>query len=226
MASRSGDGPADQNGPVVWSNRAGVRLAAAGVFGVVAAFLSGRFESWSFSLVAGWIAAAAVFLVWNWAVIGRMNAADTAAHATREDPTRAASEIVVLFASLGSLAGVALLLINSGGNKSGLAAALALGSVASAWLVVHTLFTLRYAKLFYAGAPGGVEFNQDEAPRYRDFAYLAFTIGMTYQVSDTELQDSEIRAAALRHALLSFLLGAVILASTINLVAGLGGSSK
>ena len=72
---------------------------------------------------------------------------------------------------------------------------------------------------------GGVDFNQSASPRYLDFAYLAFTIGMTFQVSDTDLQTSAIRATALRHALLSFLFGAIIVATTVNLVAGLGASS-
>jgi uncharacterized membrane protein len=62
-------------------------------------------------------------------------------------------------------------------------------------------------------------------PRYRDFAYVAFAIGMTFRVSDTDLESPAIRASALRHALLSYLFGAVILATTINLVAGLASSS-
>ena len=52
--------------------------------------------------------------------------------------------------------------------------------------------------------------------------YLAYTIGMTFQVSDTEIGSPAIRATVLRHALLSYLLGAVVLAVTINLIAGLG----
>jgi len=72
---------------------------------------------------------------------------------------------------------------------------------------------------------GGVNFNQDAPPRYLDFAYLAFTIGMTFQVSDTDLQTGSIRATALRRALLSYLFGAVILATTINLFSGLGSGS-
>ena len=79
----------------------------------------------------------------------------------------------------------------------------------------------RYARLYHLGPNGGIDFNQHAPPRYSDFAYLAFTIGMTFQVSDTNLQTAEIRATALRHALLSYLLGAVILATTINLVSGL-----
>ena len=70
-----------------------------------------------------------------------------------------------------------------------------------------------------------MDFNQAAPPRYVDFAYLAFTIGMTFQVSDTDLQTPAIRATALRHALLSYLFGAVIVATTVNLVAGLGTSS-
>jgi uncharacterized membrane protein len=86
---------------------------------------------------------------------------------------------------------------------------------------VHTLFTLRYAELYYTGPDGGVDFNEGNPPRYVDFAYLAFTIGMTFQVSDTDIRAYPIRATALRHALLSYLFGAVVLASTVNLLAGL-----
>jgi uncharacterized membrane protein len=85
---------------------------------------------------------------------------------------------------------------------------------------------LRYARLFYGGdEPGGIDFHEgdDYRPDYGDFAYLAFTLGMTYQVSDTDLVDRPVRMAALRHALMSFLLGAIILAITINLVASLLG---
>jgi uncharacterized membrane protein len=86
---------------------------------------------------------------------------------------------------------------------------------------VHSLFTLEYARLYYEEPVGGVDFNQQERPTYRDFAYLAFTLGMTYQVSDTSIGSSAVRAVALRHALLSSVFGAVIIAATINLVVGL-----
>jgi uncharacterized membrane protein len=90
--------------------------------------------------------------------------------------------------------------------------------------MVHTVFMLRYAQLYYAGEQGGIDFNQADPPTYTDFAYLAFTIGMTFQVSDTPLRSKVIRRTALRHALLSYLFGTGILATTINLVASL--SSK
>jgi uncharacterized membrane protein len=100
-------------------------------------------------------------------------------------------------------------------------AGVAVVSVALSWGLIHTLFTLRYASLYYWDQEGGIDFNQDEPPRYSDFAYLAFTLGMTFQVSDTNLQSNDIRATALRHGLLSYVFGSVILATLINLIVGL-----
>ena len=178
---------------------------------------------WNYAPACGWITAAVVFLIWTWAMIAKMSPARTASHATREDPTRVPTDIFILSASVASLLGVACLFAagQSQGVQADIAAVVGVGSVAAAWLVVHTIFTLRYALLYYADSAGGIDFNQTEAPAYADFAYLAFTIGMTYQVSDTDLKTRAIRATALRHALLSFLLGAVILGAAVNLVAGL-----
>jgi uncharacterized membrane protein len=99
--------------------------------------------------------------------------------------------------------------------------AIGLISVVLSWLCVHTVFTLNYARLYYQDEPGGIDFNEPDRPDYRDFAYLAFTIGMTFQVSDTNLTTKPIRRTALRHALVSYLFGAVIIALVINIVASL-----
>ena len=93
--------------------------------------------------------------------------------------------------------------------------------MAVSWGVVHTTYALKYARLYYRGPNGGVDFHDPVEPAYKDFAYLAFTVGMTFQVSDTEINAREIRATILKQALLSYLFGAVILAVTINLLAGL-----
>ena len=191
--------------------------------------ITGLLGAWPYSPLAGWAAAAATFVVWSWvAAIAPMSAAQTAAHAVREDPGNAAADLIVLSAAVVSLAAVGVVLIrasSANGSAQSLLAGAAVSTVALSWAAVHTLFTLRYARLYYSGADGGVNFNQKMPPRYLDFAYLAFTIGMTFQVSDTNLQTPPIRATALRHALLSYLFGAVILATTINLIAGLGASS-
>jgi uncharacterized membrane protein len=128
---------------------------------------------------------------------------------------------VLLLASLASLGAVAVLLVGSARGQDLLAAALGVLGVAVSWLTVHTIYTLGYAAVYYAGRPGGIDFNQDEPPRYADFAYVGFTLGMTYQVSDTTITDSAIRSMVLRQSLLSYLLGAVVIATTVNLVIAL-----
>jgi uncharacterized membrane protein len=199
------------------------RAVIATVFGSAAAIAIGTSVNWRYAPASGWLAAAAVFLSWTWAIIGRMSTSRTASHAKREDPTRVGTHIFLLSASVASLVGVAYLF--TAGSAQGAEAVIAdlvgVMSVATAWFMVHTIFTVRYAFLYYVDPEGGVDFNQSDGPNYADFAYLAFTIGMTYQVSDTDLKTRAIRSTALRQALLSYLFGAVILAVTVNLIAGL-----
>jgi uncharacterized membrane protein len=201
-------------------------LVAAGVGIVVGVPLSlllgGRFGG-----LIGWDAAVAVYCSWVWLKVWPLDAAHTGPLAEHEDPTRAAADLILLGAAVVSLIAVALVLASAAklsGTAEVLRIGLGLGSVVLSWVLVHTVYTLRYARLYYRDVDGGVSFNQDEKPSYRDFAYLAFTIGMTFQVSDTPIEDREIRTTALHHALLSFMFGTGIIATTINLVASL--SSK
>lgn len=206
-------------------------LAGAGL-GIAAAVATGLADR-TYAPAVGFDVAGIVFLSWTWLAVGPMDAGQTAAHATREDPTRTMTRLIVLAAAVASLAGVGTLLLGttSGANRAG-AAVLGLGSVAIAWLVVHTLFTLHYAELYYGpgggdparpgkGDAGGIDFALDTPPQYGDFAYLAFTIGMTYQLSDTPLTTRALRSSVLRHALLSYLFGSLILGASVNLVVSL-----
>ncbi len=195
------------------------------VVGVVAGLVTALLGAVALMFAVGWIASAGTYIAWVWLRVGHLDSASTKAHATREDPSRGAAELLLVLASLASLGVVALVLIDdssTSGVSSGLIALLAILSVALSWALVHTLFMLRYASLYYSGVQGGVDFHQQEDPDYGDFAYLSFTLGMTYQVSDTDLSDRRFRVMALRHSLLSFVFGAVILATVINLIAGLG----
>lgn len=205
-----------------------LRLAVMATLGIVAGLACGLLGAWPFAPLVAWDVAAGFFGAWIWlTAIGPMGTAATSRHATRDDPGDAMSDLIVLTAAVASLIAVGYVLIRATTAKGGAQAALAglgVASIALSWFVVHTLFTLRYAKLYYSGNGSGIDFNQRAEPKYLDFAYLAFTIGMTFQVSDTDLQTPAIRATALRHALLSYLFGAVILAATINLIASLGSS--
>lgn len=202
------------------------RLIIVLIIGIIAGVLTGFLWAWKYAALVGWDALAASFTAWTWVSVSRMDAAGTADHATREDPSQAVSYILALAASVASLIAIGVILVSANshhGSSRWLLAGLAAASVALSWLLVHTLFTLRYARLYHR-ADGGISFNQHDPPRYLDFAYLAFTIGMTFQVSDTDIESSAIRAAALRHALLSYLFGAVILATTVNFVVSLSSS--
>ncbi len=74
--------------------------------------------------------------------------------------------------------------------------------------------------VFRTSTPG-IDFNSDDPPAYSDFLYFSYNLGMTYQVSDTDVSSSLIRRVVLRHSLLSYVFGASILATTINLVTGI-----
>ena len=201
-----------------------LRVSVAAVVGACAGMLISLPGTWQLGTLTGWDTAAVVYLVWTWKTIWRRDAAATARLAVREDPGRATADALLLVASVASLLAVALVITAASTRDAGTRdarAALAVASVGLSWTVVQTVFTSRYARLYHLGPEGGINFNQEAPPRYSDFAYLAFTIGMTFQVSDTDLRTAEIRATALRQALLSYLLGAVILATTINLVSGL-----
>jgi uncharacterized membrane protein len=203
---------------------ASTRASVAAVAGVGAGVLVGLAGSWQIGTLAGWDLAAGVYVAWTWATIWHRDPAATARLALREDPGRAVADALLLVASMASVLAVVLAIAagrDAGPGERDLRAGLAVASVALSWTVVQTLFTLHYARLYYTRPVGGIDFNQETPPRYADFAYLAFTVGMTFQVSDTALGSSALRAATLRQALLSYLLGAVILATTINLVAGL-----
>jgi uncharacterized membrane protein len=204
--------------------RAGVRVVIAFASGLVAFGVAIGFTPWQVAITIAWIVSGAVFLAWIWLNIRHADSASTARLATIEDPSRFVADLLLIAASGASLVAVALALLEAsterGATKDLIIAVAGLCLVVS-WTTVNTVFTLRYARLYYGDTPGGIEFGDEAAPTYADFAYLAFTIGMTYQVSDTQLSAREMRKTALRHALLSFVFVTSVVAMTINIVAQL-----
>jgi uncharacterized membrane protein len=204
-----------------------MRLVMSAVVGLLVAAILLLFVPWQAAVLLGWDLMAAVFLIWIYVTLLGMSGAATKAHARQEDESKPVTDLVLVSAALVSLVGVALDLVKAS-QSTGLARALitsvAVASVGLSWAIVHVVYMLKYADAFYADEPGGIDFNdRDQArlPDYHDFAYLAFTIGMTYQVSDTTLRNQDMRRTALRHALLSFVFGTSIIAVTINVVANL-----
>jgi uncharacterized membrane protein len=212
--------------PLDHSGLAARRVIVGAILGAITAAIAvGAGASWSVAALGAEDAGAAVFVSWVWASIAGADAAATARLARAEDASHAAAEAVLLGAGVASLLAVVFTLAQAGDARApqrGLMTALAIASVGLAWLTVHTVFLLRYARTYYTPPDGGIDFG-GEPPDYGDFAYLALTIGMTFQVSDTDLTAKRMRRVALHHALLSYVFGTVIVAITVSSVAGLLG---
>jgi len=177
-----------------------------------------------YGILTAWLVAVAVYLGWLWLGCWNLDADATRSAARREDPTRALSDVLLLTAAVASLAGVVLVMVDAQKDSGGGEAAktvVGILTVVASWFLVHSLYTEKYARLYFYEQIGGISFNTDEAPVWTDFAYISFTVGMTFQISDTDLQTSAVRRLALTHMLLSYLFGAVIIAVTINTLAGI-----
>jgi uncharacterized membrane protein len=202
------------------------RLVTVLAAGLVAGLILIWFMTWALALVGGWDAAALTFLLATWPIILRAEGARAAELASREDDTKDTARALLVSAGVASLLGAGYAL-HLAGHHSGLLRpgliSLAVLTVVLSWTLVNTVYTLRYADEDHRSTQGGIDFGGREPamPSYRDFAYVAFTIGMTYQVSDTTLRDPLIRRSVLGHAALSYLFGVVIVAGLVNLTSGL-----
>ena len=173
-------------------------------------------------VILGFIVAALAFSVPLAVLIWRTDADRTEELFASAEPTRSVVDTIVVVAGVASLGAIALLLGGGSNNAHKVVEpALTLATVAVAWLSIHITYVLRYARHYLVEEPGCIDFNSKTKPRLSDFAYFAFTLGMTYQVSDTDLTTPRIRKVVLAHTLLSYVFGTVIIAATINLVAGL-----
>ncbi|CAN7460041.1 DUF1345 domain-containing protein [Knoellia sp. LjRoot47] len=209
--------------------RTRIHLAVGGVLlfaGLLVPLPAGA--QWPAHLLVGWIVGALAFCIPVLRLAFRLDASATAGMLEGAEGGRTETDVIVIIAALASLGAVALMLLGdgSGGASSqvfeGLLSVLA---VAAGWLALHTTYVLRYARHYLVNEPGCIDFNGEDPPRLSDFAYLSFTLGMTYQVSDTALKTPEVRRLVLRHTLLSYLFGTVIVAATINLVVGLASAN-
>jgi uncharacterized membrane protein len=202
-------------------------VLSAVVLGTIAGVIAGFLLPWQATILLSWDVTAVVIILWVYVTTSRFSPAETREYASREDDSRVSAQFLLLGASLASLVGVGLDLHRASNEEETakvLLVALGLATVVASWFVVHTTFLLQYAHQYYnEGEVGGINFKEgpDYQPDYRDFAYVAFTIGSTWQVSDTDVTDRTMRRIVLQHSLLSYLFGAVVLATLINVIASL-----
>jgi uncharacterized membrane protein len=210
-----------------WHAPAMRRAAIVGTAGLAVGLALLWLAPWQMAVIGGWNATALAFLAAVWPIIIRVDGPHTERLATREDESRGTATVLLVGASVASLLGVGFALGLAGRENGGtrvLLIGVAMTTVTLSWVLINTLYTLRYADLHFRSPTRGIAFDDPtglDKPDYRDFAYVAFTIGMTYQVSDTTVRDRRTRRTVLSHALLSYVFGVVIVAGVINLVAGL-----
>lgn len=206
-------------------------VVALAVGSVVFFSLRGRVLVWT-DAIASWDAFAFIILGLAWLVILRTPQTKMRARATAQDlGRRLISFFVVVAASVALFAVGFLLGANRNVPQPHLTAhlVLTLSTVIFSWMLVHTVFGLHYAHVFYGDSDeprqdrheGGLDFPGGHAPNYFDFAYFAFVIGMTCQVSDVQITSRKLRRLTLLHSVLSFAFNTIILALLINTVSSL-----
>lgn len=202
-----------------------VRGLVSVLVGVVVAAVVATWLGIAASLLAGWSALCLVSVVWILAVTWPMDGAATRAHATREDPGRPIARGIAVIGSVASLGAVAVVLVQArdvDALRASLLAAVAVIAVVASWALIQVDYMLRYAHVYFAEPVGGIDFHQEHDPCYVDFAYFSVGLGMTYQVADTDVATTELRRVVIAQTMLAYLFGAVILATVINLISGLG----
>ena len=185
-------------------------------------------------LILSWVSFVFVYLLFSWIVISTFHPIEVKKLAKKEDSTGTFIFLFVLGAAVCSLAGIFLLLKTIPKGHNGFLnpkQILSFASVFASWILVHTIFTLRYAHLYYktdednkeneTSISYGLDFPGDQGPDYLDFAYFSFVLGMTFQVSDVQITSKCIRRLALLHGCLSFLYNTIIVALSVNIISGI-----
>jgi len=185
--------------------------------------------NWVLTVTILWDSFAFSFILMSWIVFFTRSVGEIIKQANKDDGSRLFVLISIIITSFASMFTVLLLMVSKANSSShqGLTVLLSISGMMLSWIMVHTIFTFHYAHLYYDegknDTPGAnaLEFPREKKPDYIDFAYFAFVIGMTFQVSDVEINSRAIRRTALAHGLLAFALNTFVVALTINLVAGL-----
>lgn len=184
---------------------------------------------WPTRAVITWIAFSSSTLIMMWYVLVSADPSEVAKTACLQDSSRTVIFVFVVVAAIASVFAVAAEL----GTAKGLGRAYLTGHVVfsiltilTSWALVHTVFTLRYAHIFYGSDDGdealrGLNFPDQDSPDYLDFAYFSFVIGMCCQTSDVTINARRLRRLALVHSLISFGFNLAILGLSINMVSSL-----
>lgn len=201
----------------------GLRLAACGALGLAAGGVAALFAPPEIATVIGWDAAALAYAARVWITLAPVPAEQIQTWSRREDEGRGAITLILTAAVAASFFAIFDML-----SDKASAGVLGLGAftILSSWTLLHTTFAAHYAHRCFDAGPDkpGIDFP-GEPPVFVDFAYYAFTIGMTFQVSDTDTQTSGIRRLTLLHGVVSFVFNTVIIAVSVSVASNLIGGN-
>ncbi len=208
------------------------RLLASVVIAAIIFFCTRHSVSTPAVILITWIAFALVIIILDWIIIFKAHPREIRKIASLQDSSRTLIFLFVIVASVVSLGAILFLLKSTKGQGEAVVSGhilLAMASVIVSWWLVHTLFALRYAHMYYdtdtddgkTKPYGGLQFPDEAEPDYLDFVYFSFVIGMTFQVSDVEISARDIRRLAWMHGLISFAFNTAIVALSINVVSSM-----
>jgi len=208
------------------------RLIVSLIIGAIVLFIIYGHYSLPTVILVTWMSFALSVIIMCWIAMMNSHPREVRKIAKLQDSSRSFIFIFVITASIVSMGAVAFLLKLAKGQSSAVVTGhivLSIGAVIISWWLVHTIFTLRYAHLYYDtdtddGKPrkgGGLEFPGNEDPDYMDFVYFSFVLGMTFQVSDVVITSKGIRRLAWMHGLISFAFNTAIVALSINVISGM-----
>ncbi len=206
----------DAHQRIVWSLAAGVLVYAA----------TTGFESRTTQFIAAWDAFVLVELALAWTAILQAHPEEIRRTVRLQDTGRTLIFVLVVLAACAAFGAIALVLgpVPLAGPLP-IHLPLSIAAIIGSWLLMHTMFALRYAHLYYSGTSGDIPagtapllFPSEHRPDYLDFAYFSFVIGMTSQVSDVQISSRRLRRLALVHGMIAFGFNTMILALTINVV--------
>lgn len=203
------------------------------IYGLVAGLATAAMPiqtGWEFRGLLGWCVGIVVYLLLAWWLCVGFDAKRTRLRAQAQDERGVVLLLVLLLATGACVAAITVLMQQSSdlvGVEKALHVGLAVFALAVSWLFIQTIFTFHYAHLYYQEEKrnepdgAGLEFPGGQDPDYFDFLYYAFVVGMTSQVSDVQVTSREMRRLTMVHGVLSFGFNMLILALSINVVAGL-----
>ena len=180
-------------------------------------------------VMIGWNTFSLLMIIMSWITFFITSSIQIREECKIQDQSSSIIFIIVLISTLASVFAVILLIVSKkdGNNGASWRLPIAIAGMLFSWFLIHTTFALRYAHVYYGDdeskpgeQAGGLDFPGDDKPDFLDFAYFSFVLGMTFQVSDVEITSKRFRKISLFHSLISFGFNTIMIALTINLMAG------